>query len=337
MIDALVGYASRMWPEWFPGRGAPPLEPVILSGGPAHRSRLLLFLIPWRGARPEVVLKVAFTPEEAAYLSNEFRALSGVGEAVPSALKETFPKALGLLPSNGMLAIALRALEGRTLLVPDVTRPGSTVGRRLMRSFFRRSFDWSASLARATAEPSPSAEEDLAGVAERFVEAFSLSDRAAREGRAFARAVARAGLRWFPGWQHGDITVGNVLNRGGRLRFVDWEHGGPGSEPWFDIAYAPGAVTLLGRRQANLDSVRESALRVLAPGGWVGNILREEMDRAWHHPLPLGWAVTLTSMRAGLRRRRDGRLGWMDWVEFVSCLLADEEWRTDLAWLAPEW
>jgi hypothetical protein len=338
-VSEIVRYATERWPEWFgrdAGRG---IEPVALAGGPAHRRRVIVFLISKGESRPAAALKIAFTPQEEEFLQAEFRALSDVWPDVPSGMRDTVPQALGLDRVDGLLILATEVLEGRRLLVPHVTGRASIYARRLVRRFLSGAFSWSNELARVSPQTmqDQADETDLQEMIEAFLTVHPVDERAQRDFRAFGRALGRERIRWTTSWQHRDVAVGNVLAHRGGLRFLDWEHASGRSEPWFDIAYAPGALALLAHRQSGFPSVRDAGLSVLGADAWAGRILRGEMERAWRHPLPLAWAVALAIMSTAVRRQRHGRGGWSNWGELAVCLVADRDFRRTAAWLAPHW
>jgi hypothetical protein len=336
MTDVL-GYAERMWPEWFPGRPWSALTPVVLAGGPAHQPRATVFAFARGEAKPSVIMKVAFTPTEATFLEQEFRALTEVHRAAAGPILETIPAPLGFDASGRGVILAIGAVEGRRLLVPNVTRRGSPSARRLMRGFLGRSFSWSEELAQAAKEKSAQGQERLEALVEQFVSVHNVPEPARSRMLSFGRALGRSRIGWTAGWQHRDVSVGNVLVHRGSLRLVDWEHAAPGCEPWFDIAYAPGAAVMLAQRQGQSASVREAALTALDRRHWLGAVLAGEMEKAWRYPLPLAWGVALTTMGTALRRERNGRVGWADWVDLALLIFSDDEFRDEVGWLAPAW
>jgi aminoglycoside phosphotransferase (APT) family kinase protein len=325
---------AEMWPRWFPGRPLPPLRPVVMAGGPGHPGRGFVFLVTPRG-KPEVVLKVAFTSEEIRYLTGEFEVLETLFRRLPPAMRQQVPAPLGILQAGSRFAVAMSALTGRRLLVPDITASASAPARLLLRRFFRRTFGWSRSLASATETGPPVGAEVLAKRVERFLLTFPQQSRTRRRLERFGAAVEGSRLAWRPAWQHGDLAVGNVLVHRGQLRLLDWEHGRGGREPWFDVSYAPGVTAALGQRQAGFPSLVHAASPVLT--GWAGEVLRAELERVWDYPLPLQWAITLTAMEAAVRRVEHGRRGWAPWAEFAVALVSDGPFREALPWLVPEW
>jgi hypothetical protein len=297
----------------------------------------MVFVFARGETRPSVVMKVAFTREEAAFLTEEFHALSGVRRATSGRIMETIPEPLALEASGQGVILALRVLDGRRPLVPDLTRRGSPAARRLMRGFLASSFGWSRDLAAASGQPRRVEEGELEELVEGFLNVYRVTGQPGSLLRSFGRSVGRARISWTPCWQHRDISVGNVLFHRGNIRLIDWEHAAGACEPWFDTAYTPGASVLLARRQAGSASVREAALISLNDRHWFGRLLAQEMKKTWQYPLPLPWAVTLTAMSTALRRERNGRVGWTDWADFALCLLADKEFREAASWLAVDW
>ena len=339
-MTEILRYAVERWPDWFGSDVVRGIEPIALAGGPALQRRVIVFLLSPGERRPAVAIKIAFTPQEEAFLEAEFAALSDVRPGLPPGMRASVPEALSLDRVGGFLVQATQVLAGRRLLVPHLTRRASMVAPRLLRRFFARSFSWSHELARATGQPTHADgadETELQEVVEAFLAVYPVDDGAQSEFRAFAKAIGRERIRWTPSWQHRDVAVGNVLTHRGALRFLDWEHASARSEPWFDIAYAPGALTLLAQRQDDSPSVRDAGLSVLCMDTWPGRILHQEMERAWRHPLPLAWAVALVVMSTALRRRIHGRRGWTNWAELALCLVADREFRRSADWIAPKW
>jgi hypothetical protein len=332
-MDGLITYASGRWPAWFPGERAPKLEVGILVG-PNHRQRPLAFLLPASDRAPRVVLKVALTSREADCLTTEFRALTELRPVLPEGLRASVPEPLGLERYADGLVLALGGMEGRRPLHPRLYGRPSLGDRRQLQTFVGGALGWTRELAEATVQPTGSDEGGLADRIERFGAAFARNPDEDRALRSFSRAVAATHIRWTPSWQHGDIGFGNALVHRGGVRFVDWEQARHSSEPWFDVSYLPIALAGMARRQRDEASLPRAAVWALASSGWSGPILEAQVRRVWDYPLPLGWAVTLTTMWKALRLRQEGGVGWAD---LALGLLTDIELRRQLGWLAPEW
>ena len=335
-LDVLVGYASRRWATWFEGEAAPALEPAVISA--AHR-HAVVFLFPRGDSGPRAVVKVCAASEDTGFLSEEFRTLTELMPVVPPDIQEGMPRPLALSRVDGSVVMAIGAVEGRRLPVPNLAGRGSRTARRSMETFISGAFAWSRHLAEATQRSEEATGDELAELVESFVGVCDSEGADVREGRAFARALGRARIRWRPACQHGDPSVRNGLVHMGRLRFVDWGDARLSSEPWSDVAYAPGAFAKLARWQSK-QALRTAALRVLAQDSWMGALLCREMQRVWDYPLPLPWAVTLSAMRRALRSRRyftEIPMTELPTAQLVLLLLADRGFRKDLSWLAPEW
>lgn len=336
LMDELSRHAVEMWPKWFPERPVPELHGVITAAGKAHRDRAFVFLLRRRG-KAEIVFKIAFSEEEAGYVTREFENLSQLFPILPVSLRDHIPAPLGIHRLGSGVAVALGVLEGHRLLVPDVTRLGTPAARVLLRRFFRNAFRWSRSLAMATQNADLREAGSLGDLLDRFVAAFPMDERQLRRFQGFGKALDAGGFQWRPAWQHGDLAVGNVLVHRGSLRLLDWEHARGDAEPWFDVSYAPICSSALGARQAGLASMLDGAPLVLDEERWSGRIMREEMEAVWDYPLPLPWAVAITGIRTTVRRMDQGRRGWLPWGRLTVALLTDDEFRHRVPWLAPHW
>ena len=338
MLDTLLARAKHEWHGWFPDETVPVLEPILLAGGPAHRDRVSVLLFAAGRRVPQVIMKVGFTPREGVFLAAEFEAMDQLRPQLPSDLKSSMPRALDLFQAGGATAVSAQVLEGRRLLVPSLTGNVSTTARRMMDSFFRRSFAFSRDLARVSSSSTPLDVNHLVEVTERFIHMFfSDEPQVERRIRSFGRTLGHTPIEWRPAWQHQDVAVGNVLEHRGQLRFVDWEHAGEGCQPWFDVAYAPIVTSHLAGRVDRLPSVRLAALAVLGSDTPIGLLLQERMEEVWDFPLPLSWGVTLTAMIGAMRRLDDERAESPEWADLVRMMLCDDEFRRHVAWLAPQW
>lgn len=333
MLARLIEYAHQKWPVWFPTRRPDRLIPAVLAGGPGHRRRGIVFIFREGAPQPSVVAKIAFSSQEGKFLFREYESLEGVRTGVSKSLQLRIPKPLGIDEIEGHTVLTTMAMPGSRQLVPRLVSGGSQISRRLVRRFLRRAFRMSATLAQETASCETVSSEELADIVDRFRSRFAPGNRGEDELVEFSRRVRISGITYKPAWQHGDVMMSNVICHRGMLAFLDWEHGRPESQPWFDIAYAPVALALMASWQEGLP-LPKVMNRVLASGSWTGKILRQEMSRAWRYPLPLSWGVALTAMETSLRQFDDGREGYQEWSTFVSVLMDGTETREDLDWLS---
>jgi hypothetical protein len=336
MIGSLTEYAEGRWNEWF-GRPPEELGLAIGSGGPAHRTRAAVFVFDGHQRRPSVVMKIAFTDLEAGFLRHEHNALDDLRPNLPGEMRRSIPRALGLTEIEGNTVLSMEALAGKRLLVPNLTGRGGTVPRQLIGGFFRKAFEWSQDLALATSSDEVLGGGDLAHVVDRFRGLASQPTLVSDRLTSFRNAIESSGIKWSTSWQHADLAVGNVLVHRGELRLLDWEHASATSQPWFDLAQAPGASARLAKRQSGAGSSREAAMRALGSSRWAGEVLRAEMEGVWDNRMPLGWAVALASMATAIRQVEDARMGAEDWTEFTTALMSDDELRRELPWMVPDW
>lgn len=336
MIEPILQLAVTRWRDWF-DEAPPPLKAALIAGGPAHRDRGFVLLFSEQGSWPLVIAKVAIGAREPTFVAQEFEALAQVWRKVPEALRRTLPRPLGLEHHQGTTIFFLEAMRGRRLLVPRLTGPGWWFARRLIDRFLGQSIGWSRALADATKTGEQGGEEtELVDIGERFLARCLLDGRGASNIQSFLRALGQHRIRWVHTWQHRDLMPSNVLEWRNELRFLDWEHARGDSQPWFDLAYAPGALVVVGRWQSGWE-LRDVAEAQLTETSWVGDILRRRLSEAWDHSLPLPWAVAVTSMETALRQQEEARAGWEQWSQFATLLLNDQALRDRLAWLAPSW
>jgi hypothetical protein len=336
VIGALTEYAEEQWGVWFE-RGHEQLAIAIGSGGPAHRTRAAVFVFDGHRRRPSVVMKIAFTKLEAGFLRYEHGALAELRPQLPVEMRRSMPRALGIAEIDGNTVFSMEALPGKRLLVPNLGGAGGSLPRKLLGDFYRKSFEWSHDLAIATSSRRRLDGSALADIVDRYMRLAPESGPTADRLAGFRSAVEASGAEWSPSWQHADLAVGNVLIDRGELRLLDWEHASAESQPWFDLAQSPGATARLARRQTGAGSSREAAMRALGRQGWAGEVLRAEMERIWDDRMPLGWAVALASMATAIRQADDARMGAEDWTELTAALFADDELRSELPWMVPDW
>ena len=336
MIEELTGYARENWLSWF-GHSPGSVGIAIGSGGPAHRTRAAVFVFEDRRTRPSVVMKIAFTELEAGFLRHEHDALTEIRPLLPEPMRPTVPRALGLAEIESNTVLTMEALAGRRLLVPDLNGSGGALPRSLMGDFYRKSFSWSHDLAVATTSGESLNGSDLAAIVDRYLGLVSHSAETGERLKSFRDAVAESGIGWSTSWQHADLAVGNVLMHRGELRLLDWEHASDRSQPWFDLAQSVGATARLAKRQSGAASARDAAMSAIGRSGWAGDVLRAELERAWDNRIPLGWVIALSSMATAIRQADDSRMGAEDWTEFAAALVADNELRSELPWMVPDW
>lgn len=338
MLDLLLAEASARWPTWFPGESSGELVPMLLAGGPAHRDRVSVMHFVRGERRPRVIMKIGFSPVEGNFLVSEFEAMDQLRPLLPEHLRDRMPRALDLIRDGGATVLASEAIEGRRLLVSRLTGEVPRRARRIMDDFYARSFEFSRHVADATQDASRRGPEALVEITENFAATFAeVGPGLAARSRTLGRMIIDESIQWNPAWQHQDVAVGNVLDDGDRLRFVDWEHASADCPPWFDVAFAPVITSHLAMRMDQIPSVKNAALSVLDPGTAIGSILERRMKESWDYPISLSWAVALAAMVGAMRRVDEKREGSTEWAELVWLLLCDDDFRSRVGWLSPQW
>jgi len=337
LVDLFCQEALRSWPVWFPGQMPPELVPVVLAGGPVHRhGRAIVFLLRRQDGQPQVVVKVGFTKAEGLNLVREYNALTELRQIVPREMSDQIPKPLEVVNDGEHAYVALTALSGRRLLVPELTHGASRHARRLTLRFVRETLSWTRGLAAVTQGEPMSQSERLTELTEDFEDSYKPESRARQRLVGFRKALAASRIVEPRAWQHGDLGMGNVLNHRGKLNFLDWEHARP-MEPWFDVAWAPLALAALGGGMMDM-SKKEAAPIVLGSNGWVGQMLEREIRQVWTYSLPIQWAFVLAAIQAAMRHvGQESTTTGRDWAALATSILTDRRYRQSLSWLAPEW
>lgn len=334
MIDELTAFVANRWVVWFPAELTPRLIPIVLVSGPAWRRRAVVFFATSRSRRPRVVVKVSRDRDGQDALTREYENLLALDALVTAGSVRTWPRALDLRRWPHAVAVATEVVPGRRPVVPHLAGPRRRLAIAATERFYRRVFASSQELETMT-DPSSSQPARCGDMIERFATSLHPDADLRVALTSFQRAIGRADISVRPCWQHGDVTVGNVLYDRGLVRLVDWEHASPASPAWRDLAYAPAALALLAHRQMGGD-VRGAATQVLRAGAWTETVLKRELVRRWHYDLPVGWAVTLTVLETALQRGRV-RSRVLPWVMLASLLLGNAGSPRFARWLAPRW
>jgi hypothetical protein len=335
VIHDLIEYARGNWEHWLDEPAPVTIRHVSLRGGPAHTERGMVMLFGNGVSRPELVLKIAFSDPESQFLHTEYENLSKLYPDAPPPIRDGLPRPLAWKALGSCHVMAMSAVRGRRLLHPHLQSVKSTLAKRALESFFRRTFKWSKELSEVSGGEARATGSVLAGrvrlFADRFIQAAEDRDRI----ESFAAYLdSELHGTWSRGWQHCATDITNALLWKRRVRFVDWEHASPLSDPWFDVTYAPLAIARLGMRQEPRRASVEVFCDVLDPDGWIGIRLRSAMEDHWDFPVPLPTGVVLTLMEAALRRKRTSR---PETADLAVALLTQRGVRDRLPWLAPVW
>ena len=330
MLPELIDYAKENWQEWLGDPRPKTVKHIYVRGGPAHSSRALIALFSDRAQLPNVIIKVAFSPREVEYVKQEFLNLVGLMPVLPADLKSTVPQAFGSLLLDDTYAMFMSAVPGHRLPVPFLPTQSSFFTKHVFGSFLRRAFDWSLSLAQSPTDNTQRHTDSLTPIVQRFGRRYV--DDSNGHLQSFSEHLSALTTRWLPCWQHRATDITNALSWRGHVRFVDWEHAAPDSEPWFDIGYAVLGALHLADRQSTVPSRKRILTDTLDVQGWIGSTLRSEMSRVWCYSLPISIGVVLVAMDTAVRRARKHRPIAAD---LAMGLISDDEMRSRISWLAP--
>jgi hypothetical protein len=203
---------------------------ALVAAGDYPSQKVLFFLFPHAGARPESVVKITRDPRFNPRLENEWRALTLLHERGLGA-DGTLPRPLFLGFHRGLALLGESAIDGE----PFRERTHATAACPYARS----AVEWLLELATATASRGRADAPFVSGLEPLFDQFKRLYDLRAGEADfldAQVSTLARAvdGLPLV--FEHGDPGPWNVLvTEDGRTAFLDWEAAKPQGMPLWDL------------------------------------------------------------------------------------------------------
>jgi hypothetical protein len=225
----------------------------LAARGRYNSRKVLFFLFDRAGGAPVYIIKMTRDTAYNSRLENEYRALDllrgrGIGD------RETLPQAAFFGHHAGLAIVGETIVDGLPF-------------RRLTKAtadcpYARAALDWLIDLGAATADRTAATPlqvgEGLGTLLCRFEQIYRLS-AAHRDFLADQIAAITTSTCAFPlVFQHGDPGTWNIMvNRAGRVAFLDWEAAEPRGMPLWDLFYfmrAYGAWS--SRRAGTTDSLK---------------------------------------------------------------------------------
>lgn len=255
-----------------------------------NANKAVFYLFEQGSKDPRVLIKITRGSSFNFRLENEYRVLSVLknrGFAAPG----TYPNPLFLGEHGGLAVLGEDAVQGypfRTRTTAAVDCPKA-----------QQAVDWVIELGAKSAHPTLAnageVSESLFGLLERFLQLYPLE----KSGEDFLKEqIARLGHACVPFptvCQHGDPGTWNLLvNREGRVVFLDWEAGEPDGIPLWDLLYfLRSFVTWCWRVRGNRDTLQGFRELLLRPSPWSELLLeavekycvRVGLDRGFVEPL----------------------------------------------------
>lgn len=334
MIRYVQSWLQTHYPEWRDGEELGPIRVSVLLGRRPGRSTIFVFR--GRDRWPQIVVKLATNEESATQLTREGRSLDLAHRELNGLLEQPLPRHLGSTQKPGLAVLATTALRGRRAMLPDLTWSLPRLGnRRQLRSHIDAVRAWSHSLSRV--DGSDHIKRDgrhLADRIQRFTELGDVSDPVRERLESLAKVISASGLQWSPRWQHGDVAPGNVLWHKGRIRLVDWEAASPMHDPWRDDVYLILSLARVVQHRLKVSTVREAFLSALGSKDWGGRVLADSYREDWPYPIPIGWAVLMTTIEHALEREEYG-IATAFWRDLAIDLVSDDDLRATCDWLVP--
>jgi hypothetical protein len=332
--ERVEDWVRRAIPTWFPGATVGELRSCAILGG--REGRVNLIFVDRRGRRARIVVKVGTRVANAGHVLRERDALGLAHTCLPLDITAGIPVPLELYDDGQVTALAMTALPGTVVRLPDLTRnrPRRQDAVRLA-AHVRAVRGWSRRLAGAGAACGPTLlNETRIGLAIEALLSSGSVPPAPRSCLAGLHASLGASFGWEPVWQHGDVASGNALYHRGGIRFVDWEAARATHMPWLDDTYLILSLARSAQRSLGTPTVSSAMRQVLRRSSWCGDVLRSIYDDDWPHPIPLGMALLLTAIEQ-TRLPDESVDPASTWIRLVIDLLSDDELRRDCDWLVP--
>lgn len=334
MLEIVLAFAYARWEVWFGRPPATRLIPVILTerGKLARRAAVVIFEgdVP----HPSALMKLALTQLDAEALSREQDALTQLRNALPFEWAKFLPRPLGFSLIDSECAISVQAtIRGKRLITPPLLRRSSPVRRHLLRQYITAIRNWSFALSKQQTDGSPRDLNGLASIIEEFDSTFDCSESARSRLDRFRERLLSSKYKYYPCWQHGDVSPGNLLTYRHTKLLVDWERARGSYEPSADLCQIPSILLLSAHSELPGASMDTLAHRILSKSSWVGSLVGVELQSGWHHDFPPTWGVLLSTMRQALEARHFSQDGGRFEASVAECLLVNERLYYDIPWL----
>jgi hypothetical protein len=246
----LPAYLRSLEPEAFGNCG------WSLSASGTYRTKKVVFRLFPEGRRsPEIIVKVAPHARDAPLLERAYRGLTVARERGLAALGRA-PEPILLAQPDGLTALAERMIDGRPFEAGSTGQADCPVALDALEGLIELG-------ERTRREAAASGVADrLGAITERFCDLYQPSDRVRTT---LSDMVARLGRSHGPCpivGVHGDPGRQNLLvDRAGRVAFLDWERWEPAGLPLWDIAHFGRSYVMWASRRsrpgARLTAVRE--------------------------------------------------------------------------------
>jgi hypothetical protein len=335
MIDRVLEFVSDHWGVWFDESRTPLLVPLVLTHASKINRRAAVFVFESGQPEPRMLVKVSLTDEDAASSEAEYRALASLHGLVPGDMSRTMPRPLGFERVDREVSLfAETAISGSLPVLPTNTSSTSLLGAALIRRYTHLILNWSRRLADSTTRDDmvvPT--HDLIDVADRFSEAFPVTQATCHALDVFRDRISSADLQEKACWQHGDISPGNVLIHKGQARLTDWEHANSRSEPWRDAAQIPSTLYVRAFAEEPGADATRLAVRSLGSSSRTGRAVKSSLEAHWDYSIPLSWAVLISTMRQALQTRRLSSASGNPEATLAHLLLSPGAAGQELDWL----
>lgn len=221
MIEYLEKLIIGNWLDWVGNEKPAKLDWLKIHAGEGWRSKKVGFFV-FNNKKPVIFVKTVRQEEDNKLIEENFACLKKIYEVD----KQSVPQPLYLGDCQGLKFSLETAIIGRQF--------HSCKKEADLNSFLSWFYDFQKSMKQ---EKSISLNNELERLANRFIDLYQpveetkdLINKLAKELKTDVDNLILPAII-----QHGDLTPDNVLNDGGQIKVIDWDHFGKIDLPLFDL------------------------------------------------------------------------------------------------------
>ncbi len=325
ILEEILSAVDQHCPQSTGDSGTGAHHAAMTRGGPAHKSRAIVYAFHPHATAPCCVAKVAFNRQESGFLAKEFSHLSRVHPELGESTRFCVPTPLGIGGTSESRWILMTAISGERLKLPDLLGRARRSGKDTFTVYLKKSIAFSEHLFASIHESEMVDAGSFAETALDFIREFDPPPQVTDGLRNASNLAVRGGFEWQKGWQHADLSVGNVLQvRDGSIAILDWENARSDRPMWFDRLAMLGLTADLARRQRpNRLTLLEAARLLLSRDHWMRPVLRQTLVEGAYPRSHARIAYLESVMTVALVRQRDRRTLANEFAQLVEIGLVE--------------
>ncbi len=325
ILEEILSAVDQHCPQSTGDSSAGAHRAAMTRGGPAHTSRAIVYAFHPQMKAPCCVAKVGFNRQESGFLANEFSHLSRVQPELGESTRFCVPTPLGIGGTSESTWILMTAISGERLKLPELLGRARRSGKDTFTGYLEKSLAFSEHLFLSMHGSEVADAGSFAETALDFKQEFDPPPQVTDGLRKASNLAVRSGFEWQKGWQHADLSVGNVLQaRDGSFAILDWENARSDRPRWFDRLAMLGLTAALAQRQSpNRLTLLEAARQLLSRDHWMRPVLRQTLVEG-AYPRSHGRIAYLESvMTVALVRQSEGRTLAKEFAQLVEIGLVE--------------